>query len=207
MPKLSRRETLARGGRAIAAAAVLSTLPSVAHTKEDAELFALYEKCKQLEKEYMAAINRYEKVWFPVRQRHEEWWRSGGPIKRYSWCRGFSTRTDVKPQLIKEARAEADRIYEEEWVAKLAKAGKRAGVPALKKKHEATERAWLDAVHRFYDMPAHTFEGMILKLTNEWTDRMWRAWRAKDGSEHFEIHPDATPSILMDLERLAGRRI
>lgn len=48
MSKITRRNALARGGQAVAAAAVLSTLPSIADAKEDAELFALFEKCKQL---------------------------------------------------------------------------------------------------------------------------------------------------------------
>ena len=38
MSKITRRETLARGGQAVAAAAVLTTLPSIAHAKEDAEI-------------------------------------------------------------------------------------------------------------------------------------------------------------------------
>ena len=41
MSKITRRETLARGGQAVAAAAVLSTLPAIAHAKEDAELLDL----------------------------------------------------------------------------------------------------------------------------------------------------------------------
>ena len=168
MRKITRRNALARGGQVVAAAAVLSTLPSIAHAKEDAELFACFEKCKRLETEYMAAINRHDDVWLPIRQQ----------FPRYL--------DGVKPEGLAEAE-------------------KQAGVPALKMKYKATERAWLDAAHRFYEMPAHTPAGMILKLTNEWTDRMWRAWRAKDASEHFEFHPDATPSVLRAIERLAGR--
>ena len=51
MSKLSRRETLARGGQVVAAAAVLPFLSTInpAHAKEDAELFALYEEWKRLE--------------------------------------------------------------------------------------------------------------------------------------------------------------
>ena len=43
MSKLSRRETLARGGQVVAAAAVLPFIPSIAQAQEDAELFALYD--------------------------------------------------------------------------------------------------------------------------------------------------------------------
>ena len=43
MSKLSRRETLARGGQVIAAAAVLSTLPSIADATEDAGLLSRVE--------------------------------------------------------------------------------------------------------------------------------------------------------------------
>ena len=179
MSKLSRRETLAGGGRAIAVAAVLSTLPSIAHAKEDAELFALFGKCKQLEKEYIKAINGYEKVQIPV------------------------SRSFPEMPLYGESRRE----WEREYRPSLNKALERAGVPALKKKHKATERAWLAAQDRFYDMPAHTPAGMILKLTNEWTEGQRRDWRAKGIAADVEYHPDATSSVLLDIERLAGRAI
>ena len=87
----------------------------------------------------------------------------------------------------------------------LAEAEEQAGVSALKKKHEATTKAWYDAQDRFYDMPANTPEGMILKLTVEWSDRTWRTWRAKRTAHDIDYHPDTIPSILMDLERVAGR--
>ena len=44
MSKITRRETLARGGQVVAAAAVLSTLPSIAQAQEDAELLALWRQ-------------------------------------------------------------------------------------------------------------------------------------------------------------------
>ena len=43
MSKITRRNALARGGQAVAAAAVLSTLPTIAHAKEDAELLSRVE--------------------------------------------------------------------------------------------------------------------------------------------------------------------
>jgi len=43
MSKITRRETLARGGQAVAAAAVLSTLPSIAHAEDDAKLLSRVE--------------------------------------------------------------------------------------------------------------------------------------------------------------------
>ena len=166
----TRRDVLAHGGKAIAVAAALPFIPAInpAQAQEDAELFAQSEKCRQLEIEYMAAINRHDDVWLPIRQQ----------FPRYL--------DGVKPEGLAEAE-------------------KQAGVPALAKKQDAVCDDWLAALDRFYDMPAHTFEGMILKLTNEWTDSMWRAWRAKDVSEHFEFHPAAAPSVVMDLERLSGR--
>ena len=41
MSKITRRETLAGGGKAVAAIAVLTTLPSIAHAKEGTELLDL----------------------------------------------------------------------------------------------------------------------------------------------------------------------
>ena len=166
MSKITRRETLARGGQAVAAVAVLTTLPSIAAAKEDAELFAQYERCRWLEKKYIAAINRYEEPYFAVRRRPPE--LKGGA---------------------------------------LAEAMKQAGVPALEKKKDAAERAYLAAEDRFYDMPAHSPAGMILKLTYEWTDRMRRDWRAKGIAADVQFHPDAIPSVLLDIERLCGRAI
>ncbi len=170
MSKITRRETLARGGQAVAAAAVLTTLPSIAQAKEDAELFALYEECRRLETEYIAAINRYEEPYFAVRRQ----------FPRYL--------DGVKPEGLAEAM-------------------KQAGVPALEKKKDAAERAWGDALDRFFDTRANTPQGMILKITVEWSDRTWRKGRAKGPAHRIDYHPDAIPSILVDLERLAARAI
>jgi len=57
MPKLSRRETLARGGQAVAAAAVLSTLPSIAHAKEDAEILRAESEVMRLMGEINAGLH------------------------------------------------------------------------------------------------------------------------------------------------------
>ena len=99
----------------------------------------------------------------------------------------------------------AKRVAKERWYADLAKAEERAGVTALKKEHRAAERTWIDAQDRLFDMRAQTPEGIILKLTLEWSERTWREWRAKGVGPRFDYHPDAIPSILMDLERLSGR--
>ena len=88
----------------------------------------------------------------------------------------------------------------------LAEAEARAGLPALEKKQRAAERAWLDALDRFYDIPALTPAGMILKFTVEWGKCSRRNWRAKDYA-HVEFPENGMASILMDLERLSGRRI
>ena len=66
MSKITRRNALARGGQAVAAAAVLSTLPSIAHAKEDAELFILYEEFKRLEKLEIAACKKADEAWVRV---------------------------------------------------------------------------------------------------------------------------------------------
>ena len=76
--RTTRRNVLKGGGKAVAAVATLPFLSSIppAQAQEDAELFALYERCRQLEKEHMAALNRYEEVWFPVKRWHEKLWRA-----------------------------------------------------------------------------------------------------------------------------------
>lgn len=58
MSKLSRRETLACGGQAVAAAAVLTTLPSIAHAQEDAKLLSRIEAFWPTHK---AAVDCHEK--------------------------------------------------------------------------------------------------------------------------------------------------
>jgi len=167
--KTTRRSVLKGGGKAVVAVATLPFLSTInpAQAQEDAEIFALYERCRWLEKKYMAAVNRHDEVWLPIRRQFPEY-----PL-------------GAKPEALVEAEA-------------------RAGLPALEKKQDAALDDWSDAEDRFYDMRAHTPEGMILKLTLEWSDRTWRRWRAKDPAHHIDYHPDAIPSILMDLERLAG---
>ena len=202
MSKITRRETLTRGGQAMAAAAVLSALPSIAAAKEDAELFSCFEKCKQLENEYMAAINRYDETRIAVSRRF-----GGLPLREPPTKRMLTPGTPEHKAFLDEARAEHTLMEaaEKQRPGGLAEAEKQAGVPALKKKYDTTERAWLDALERLYDMPAYTPEGMILKLTIEWNDRIRRHWRAKGRAADVEFHPDATPSVLLDLERLAGQ--
>ena len=55
MSKLSRRETLAATGKAVAAAAVLTTIPAIAHAKDDAELLDLERQW------YLAAVKEDER--------------------------------------------------------------------------------------------------------------------------------------------------
>ena len=57
MSKITRRETLARGGQAVAAAAVLSTLPSIAHAKEDAEILRAESEVMRLMGEINAGLH------------------------------------------------------------------------------------------------------------------------------------------------------
>ena len=57
MPKLSRRETLARGGQAVAAAAVLPFLPSVAAAKGDAELLRAESEHRRINDEINAGLH------------------------------------------------------------------------------------------------------------------------------------------------------
>ena len=57
MSKITRRETLARGGQAVAAAAVLSTLPTIAHAKEDAEILRAEAEVMRLRNEINAGLH------------------------------------------------------------------------------------------------------------------------------------------------------
>ena len=58
MSKITRREILAGGGKAVAAGAVVPFFPSTAHAKPDAEIFALYEEFCRLEKLEIKAEER-----------------------------------------------------------------------------------------------------------------------------------------------------
>ena len=85
MSKITRRETLARGGQAVAAAAVLSTLPSIAHAKEDAEL-----------------LSRVEAFWLAHKEAvdcHERWVAETERIEALPECPAFrypgATREDL----------------------------------------------------------------------------------------------------------------
>ncbi len=57
MSKITRRETLARGGQAVAAAAVLVTLPSIADAKEDAEILRAEAEVMRLRNEINAGLH------------------------------------------------------------------------------------------------------------------------------------------------------
>ena len=57
MSKITRRETLARGGQAVAAAAVLSTLPTISHAKEDAEILRAESEVMRLIDEINAGLH------------------------------------------------------------------------------------------------------------------------------------------------------
>ena len=57
MSKLTRRETLAGGGKVIAAAAVLVTLPSIADAKEDAEILRAEAEVMRLMGEINAGLH------------------------------------------------------------------------------------------------------------------------------------------------------
>ncbi len=72
MSKLSRRETLAGGGKVMAAATVLPFLPSTAQAKPDAELFALYEEYRRLEKAEIKAETREAEGRIAVRRAYRD---------------------------------------------------------------------------------------------------------------------------------------
>ncbi len=187
MSKLSRRETLAGGGKAVAAAATLPFLftNNPAQAQEDAELFALFAKYKRLEKVEIEAADKL----------HHALFKAGLNVSEVS--KSFLTPAEFI------RRAYSGRAKELE----------RSGLLALEKKHEAAKKASLDVVSRLYAARAHTPEGMILKLVIERADCDRRSWRAKGrpGRERFtgaEYFSQGPASVLMDIERLlSGRRI
>ena len=65
--KITRRTAL-RGAAAVAAtgAVPVAVLASTNNVNADAELFALYEKCRRLEKKHLAAIKKHDEVWIAV---------------------------------------------------------------------------------------------------------------------------------------------
>ena len=65
----------------------------------------------------------------------------------------------------------------------------------------------MDAESRLLAARANTPEGMLLKLTIDWTDRMRRDWPAKGLAADIAFYDGATASVVMDLERLARRRV
>ena len=201
MSKLSRRKVLAGGGQAVAAAAVLPFIPTVAYAKEDAELFALYEKRKQLETEYMAATNRYDETCRAVSRRFAGLPPYEPPTKP------LTLETPEHKAFIAKAQYDSALIdaAEEQRPGVLAEAKKQAGVPALEKKKDAAERAWLDAEDRIFAARASTAQGMLLKLTIDWTDRMRRDWPAKGLAAGVAFYDGATASVVTDLERLIAR--
>ena len=206
MSKITRRETLTRGGQAIAVAAALPFISSInpAQAQEDAELFALYEECKQLENEHMAATNRYEVTSRAASRRF-----AGLPPYEPTTLKRLVLGTPEYEAFIHKALADSALIdaAEKQRPGGLAEAKKQAGVPALEKKYDANLDSWLTALDRLYDTPAHTPAGMILKLKIEWTDHMRRDWQAKGRAADVEIPDDAVESVLMDLERLSGRAV
>lgn len=58
----------------------------------------------------------------------------------------------------------------------------------------------------FYRTPAHTTDGLILKLTGFWTQAMHREWDIGGWGAKVDFSPEATSAVLMDLEVWAGRR-
>ncbi len=205
MSKLSRRDALAHGGRAVAAAAVLSTLPSIAHAEDDAGLCALYDEYRRLEKQYMAAEGKATHASVAVRKAFR-----AEPTLKTHWkainTPGSPERVALiqAPGRLAEAIDNVESAAKERWGADLAEAEKQAGVPALKKKQDAACNAWSTALDLFIATRAHTAPGMILKFRIAWCERQEREWQATHSHRDVEFWDDAMASVLIDLERLAG---
>ena len=104
MPKLSRRTALTHGGQVVAAAAVLTALPSIVHAKEDAALL-------DLERQWDLAVARYRKC-------REAKWKAVDdlpPSQRWIPDTPFLRETPHVKELINlEDRAERDmRVIED----------------------------------------------------------------------------------------------
>lgn len=215
-PMQTRRDALKQGGRIIATAAVLPLIPSIAHAKEDAELFALYDEYRLLEKQYEAAMAKASKAAFAVRDAFRD------PPTLTSlqdqittelapqWEAVIDSRDEVlrlKSRRLAKAIGDIYKSAKEQWHADLAEAEKQAGVPPLKKKQDTACTAWSDALQRFMDTRAKTPAGMILKFHIAWCDKQRQHWEAHHFHGGVEFWDDAMASVLMDLERLAGRAI
>ena len=170
----TRRDVLAHGGKAIAAAVVLPFIPAItpAQAQEDAELFALYEEYHRLRKSAIELRDRSSEAWLAVlRARSQPKWAS---------YEKFLERLNAP-----------DSPY-----------------PALKKKHGEAVKTTHAALTRFLNIRANTSPGLFLKLTIGWFDWHHRAWEERGfASDDLGNHHKIVESVLLDLERLSGRRL
>ena len=220
--KTTRRDALAHGGRIIATAAALPFLPSVniAHAEDDAGLFAQFEKCCQLDRAYVDATEKADLACFAVKQQFPEppngetrpgGWMSPGSPEHEAVLSHASEINSMIGRRAKEFEAEdalAEAAKQQRETDK-SEAEKRAGVPALYKKARAAEDSMKEASAAFYYTPALTAAGMILKIKYAWSDGEVREFRAqaKDEAEFYDFDDHVMGSLLLDLERLDGRRI
>lgn len=165
---INRRDAIKCGGKAVAVAAALPFLPSIAHAEGDAELFAQYEKCRRLERAYVDATEKADLASFAARGQ-------------------FIVSLD----------------------GTLAEAEKQAGIPALYEKAKAAEAASMEAIADFYNIPAMTVRGTILKIQLAWSEEEVREFRAqaKGEADYYDFDDHVIGSILLDLERLSGRAV
>lgn len=208
--RTTRRNVLKGGGKAVAAVAALPILSTInpAQAQEDAELFALYDEYRRLEKEYAAAEARACEAACAVRRQFPavapdialdaQLGLPGTPEHEacFNHPDGFLRRRKALVQAAKQ-----------KWDADLVKAKEQAGVPVLEKKERAACDAWLGALHRFLAIRANTPAGMILKFKIAWCDKQERSWQQTHSDDDVEFWPDAMASVLVDLERLSGRAI
>lgn len=174
---ITRRDVLAHGGKAIAAAAVLPFLPSIAHAEDDAALFAQYEKCRRLDRAHLDALGKARLARFAVKKEQR---------LKIGWSPNLLWTPDWTLKL-----------HPQNESADLAEAEERAGIPALDEKAKAAGGATAEAWTVFFNMRARTPLGMALKIQMEWS-KVARLITPQAKSA-------APSSLLLDLERLSGR--
>ena len=178
MSKITRRQTLARGGQAVAAAAMLPVIPTIAlGAGQDAGLFARVEAFWAAHKE---AVGRYEK-------RVAECTR----IEALPECPAFRFPGATREDFLRHYA-----FLDEHGIGALANAS-----------GEAWERE-ARAVKLVFDIPAKTYQGVLAKLKIVEEAYGTGAGDGDMNLESSQdLDTPWLESVIGDFERLAGRAI